>query len=165
MRRGASSPPLLLAAVLLGLWLVLNQTTAPAQIVLGSVLALTVSWLSTALRPLRAKIRRPHVALALVLLVLVDIVRSNLAVARIVLGLARGREVRSGFLDIPLDLRDPHGLAALATIVTATPGTVWADLSADGRVLTLHVLDLVDEDEWVGWFKERYERRLMRVFE
>ena len=62
----------------------------------------------------------------------VDIVHSNVAVGRIVLGLSGKRAIRSGFLEIPLDLRDPHGLAALATIVTSTPGTVWVDISLDG---------------------------------
>ena len=94
-----------------------------------------------------------------------DIVASNLAVARIVLGLRRVRDIRSGFLEIPLDLRDPHGLAALAMIVTATPGTVWAGLSPDGDVLTLHVLDLRDEAALVRSIKERYERPLRKIFE
>ena len=53
---------------------------------------------------------------------LVDIVRSNLGVARVVLGLVRDRQVRSGFLEIPLELTDPHALTILAVIVTSTPG-------------------------------------------
>ena len=96
---------------------------------------------------------------------MLDIVRSNFAVARIVLGLVRGREVRAGFLDIPLDLRDPHGLAALAAIITSTPGTVWVDLTPDGKTLTLHVLDLQDEAELILRIKTRYEQPLMRIFE
>ena len=53
----------------------------------------------------------------------------------------------------------------LAAIVTSTPGTVWADLSPDGETLTLHVLDLQDEAAWIQRIKNRYERRLMRIFE
>ena len=49
-------------------------------------------------------------------------------------------------MQIPLDLQDAHGLAVLACIVTSTPGTVWVGLSPDGATLTLHVLDLDDED-------------------
>jgi len=165
MKERLSRPSLQFAVLLLGLWLLLNQTLAPGQIVLGAVLASLISWASTTLRPLHATLRQPHIAVGLVFLVLVDIVRSNLAVARIVLGLVRDREVRSGFLEIPLDLRDPHGLAALAAIVTATPGTVWVELSADGGKLTLHMLDLEGAEAWARWFKERYERRLMRIFE
>ena len=47
----------------------------------------------------------------------------------------------------------PRGLAVLACIVTATPGTSWAHYEAAANVLTLHVLDLVDEEAWVRQFK------------
>ena len=34
-----------------------------------------------------------------------------------------------------------------------------------GRVLTIHVLDLIDESEWIRTIKNRYERRLLEIFE
>lgn len=147
------------------LWLLLNQTLAPGQVVLAAAVAVTLSWLASPLRPLQARIRNPHVIVVLLATVLVDVVRSNVAVARIVLGLAGGREIESGFLDVPLDLRDPHGLAGLAMILTATPGAVWVDLAPDGRRVTLHILDLKDKDDWIRWIKNRYEQPLMRIFE
>jgi len=157
------SPVLVLGLTVL--WLILNESFAPGHVVLGAALGVALAWTGSRLRPLRARLHRLDIAVALLLIVVADIVRSNVAVARIVLGLVRDREVRAGFLDIPLELRDPHGLAVLAMIVTATPGTVWAGLSPDGRTLTLHVLDLRDEAAWIRDFKERYERRLRRVFE
>jgi multicomponent K+:H+ antiporter subunit E len=160
---GAVSP--LLVCGLTALWLLLNQTLAPGQVLLGLVLALMLAWSASALRPLQARLRRFDLAVLLVLVVIGDIVRSSFAVARLVLGLVSRREVRSGFLQIPLDLRDPHGLAALAVIVTSTPGTVWAGLSPEGATLTLHVLDLQDEDELIQLIKQRYERPLMSIFE
>jgi multicomponent K+:H+ antiporter subunit E len=157
------SPVLVLALVVV--WLVLNQTLSPAQIVLGAILATLLAWSASALRPLQAKLKRLDIAVVLILVVLIDIVRSNVNVARVVLGLVNRREIRSGFLDIPLDMRDPHGLAALAVIVTSTPGTVWVGLSPAGDTLTLHVLDLRDEAEWIDLIKHRYEQPLMRIFE
>ena len=62
-------------------------------------------------------------------------------------------------------MRDPYGLATLACIVTATPGTIWTGLAPDGAVLTIHVLDLQDEEAWVRTIKDRYERPLMEIFE
>ena len=50
-------------------------------------------------------------------------------------------------------------------IITSTPGTVWQSLSADGRELTIHVLDLVDEAHWVRRIKHRYELPLRTIFE
>ena len=157
------SPVLVLALTLL--WLVLNQTFAPAQIVLGLALASALAWFTATLRPVQAHVRRWDKAAVLMLVVIKDIVRSNIAVARIVLGGVRNREVRSGFLRVPLDLRDPHGLAALAAIVSSTPGTVWVGLSSEGTHLTLHVLDLQDEVATVRLIKTRYEEPLRRIFE
>jgi len=66
---------------------------------------------------------------------------------------------------IPLDLRDPHGLAMLTVIITGTPGTVWAGHDNERNELNLHVLDLEDEAVWVYKVKQHYERPLMEIFE
>jgi len=157
------SPVLVLS--LIGLWLLLNQSLAPAQILVGSALAVAIAWATSSLRPVMARLRRLDIAALLILVVLKDIVHSNFSVGRIVLGFKPMREIRPGFLRIPLDLRNPHGLAALAAIVTATPGTVWSGLSAEGDALTLHVLDLEDEAGLIRLIKHRYEQPLMRIFE
>ena len=107
-------------------------------------------------------LRRLASILRLLALVLADIVRSNIAVARIMLG--GRRSMTSGFVNIPLDLRDPYGLAALACIITSTPGTLWVTFDEAGRMLTIHVLDLIDESEWIRTIKGRYERLLLEIF-
>jgi multicomponent K+:H+ antiporter subunit E len=56
-------------------------------------------------------------------------------------------------------------LSALACIITSTPGTVWADFDAAKGMLTIHVLDLIDKDEWIRIIKGRYERHLLVIFE
>jgi multicomponent K+:H+ antiporter subunit E len=152
----------LVSAGLLGLWLLLNQALSLGQILLGSVVALAGGWTLAALQLPKTRVRRVGVILRLASLVLTDILRSNIAVGRIVLGLGAPKR-RSGFVNIPLDLRDPYALAALACIITATPGTLWVNFGAG--VLTIHVLDLIDESEWVGMIKSRYERRLLEIFE
>jgi multicomponent K+:H+ antiporter subunit E len=161
--RSAVSPTVVVCLTVL--WLILQQTIAPDQILLGLVLGVVLAAASSRLRPLRPHFRRVDTAVALIFVVIWEIIQSNIAVARIVLGVVRRREVCSKFVQIPLELRDPHGLAALAAIITATPGTVWAGLSADGKHLTLHILDLQDEERWIRYIKDRFERPLMRIFE
>ena len=152
--------PVFLAAM----WLLLNDSLSAGHVALGTAFALLITAAVTALRPLPAWPRRLHVAIGLIWHVLHDIVRSNLAVGRIILGATR-RQPNIGFIRIPLDLRDPHGLAMLSVIITGTPGTVWAGHDAERNVLTLHVLDLKDEAAWVRTVKQRYERPLMEIFE
>jgi multicomponent K+:H+ antiporter subunit E len=155
----------LFSLALLAMWLVLNETFALADVLLGAVLALGAGRVLAVLQPPLGRVRRRAGAIAALLwLVFADIVRSNLAVGRIVFHPAsRGRV--AGFLDMPLELRHPGALATLACIITATPGTSWARYDAARNVLTIHVLDLVDEQAWIAQFKERYERRLKEIFE
>lgn len=154
----------LLTATLLGVWLILNESVSPGAVILGGVLSVATVRALMALDPPKGRFRRPLVALRLALVVLGDIVRSNNAVARIIL--RPGMKNRtSGFVRIPLDLRAPYGLAALACIITATPGTIWVEYDSAGNTVLLHILDLVDEQVWVETIKERYEKRLIEVFE
>ena len=109
----------LLSTCLLAMWLLLNQTVAVSHVLLGAILALIGGWTMRALHPPKARIRRPRAIVRLFFLVFADVVRSNIAVAQIILG-PRHRSVTSGFVNIPLELRDPYGLAVLACIITAT---------------------------------------------
>jgi len=150
---------------LLALWLVLNESLAPGQVLLGAALALGGAAVYSRLQLPANRVRtRPGAVLRLLGLVVADIVRSNLAVARIVLGLGRGQR-SAGFLALPLELRHPGGLAVIACIITATPGTSWVRYDSAANVVTIHVLDLVDADDWIRLFKQRYERLLMEIFQ
>ena len=149
---------------LLALWLLLNQAVSFGHVLLGCVIALVGGRIMTLLELPRVRVKRPAVILRLLRLVAVDIVRSNLAVGRIVLGLGR-RQRRAGFVEIPLDMRDPYGLASLACIITSTPGTLWVNFDAQKATLMIHVLDLVDQEEWIRTVKDRYERHLLEIFE
>ena len=154
---------LYLPTLLLGLWLLLNDSLSPGNIVLGGLLALFFGWASTALRPLRARPRKPLVALKLIWRVAVDVFNSNLQVARIIW--TGPRDISPGFIKIPLEMKDPHGLAALSCIVTYTPGTVWSEYAEEEGILTLHVLDLQDEAYWLNKIQYDYERPLKEIFE
>ena len=149
---------------LLALWLLLQQSLATTDLLLG----LTIAAAGTlAYRRLRMSASQPRFRLRAMLELLVlfvdDVVRSNVAVGRIVLGLRRG-ERKAGFLTLPLELRDPRGLAVLACIITGTPGTSWGRYDAASNAVTIHVLDLVDAAAWTRDFKARYERRLLEIF-
>ena len=148
---------------LLAFWLLLNQSLSPGHILLGCAVALAGGWALAALQSPKARPRRLIPIFRLAAFVFADVVRSNIAVAGIILCLKQRRGT-SGFVEIPLELRDPYGLATLACIITSTPGTLWADFDEASGNLTIHVLDLVDETEWIRIIKGRYERLLLEVF-
>ncbi len=154
--------PLLIASLLV-MWLLLTSFSL-GQLLVGTAVALVAAQGLHALQPAKPRLRRWDLLPKLVAIVLYDIVRSNIAVVTIILQGDR-RQRKSGFLTIPLDLRDPMGLAILALIVTSTPGTAWLDYNSARGTLLLHVFDLVDESEWLDLIKNRYEHLLREIFE
>jgi multicomponent K+:H+ antiporter subunit E len=156
-------PAPLLSAVLFTVWLLLNNTLDPAHIVLGAALALVVPRFTERLRPEKPRLQRPATIVRLGLAVLWDIVVSNIEVARRILGPEAAINPR--FVWVPLDIRDPNGILALAGIITMTPGTLTADLSEDLRFLLVHAFDVDDEAALIARIKARYEKPLREIFD
>jgi multicomponent K+:H+ antiporter subunit E len=133
-------------------------------LLIAVALGLLVPVLTAPLRPLPARIRRPGAVVSLIITVGVDVLTSSLEVGWGVLR-ARWRPPNGAFVKIPLELRDPNALAALAIITTVVPGTVWSELALDRNVLLLHVFDLDDAPTFIARYKSRYERPLREIFE
>lgn len=162
MKRWLPSPRL--SAALLAMWLLLNMSVAPGQILLGIVLAIAAPILTHSLRPLGAQVKRPRIIAQLFFYSLKEIIRSAFNVSRIIL-FTHPEKLNSQFIRIPLDLRDPHGLAVLSCIINSTPGTVWVEILPDSHDLALHVFDLHEAQWWIDMIKTRYERPLIEIFE
>lgn len=153
-----------LSVTLLALWLLLNQSLAPAHLLFAAVLGVALPLAAARLLPGERGPRRPLAAVRLFAVVVFDILRSNVAVARLIMHPGH-RRATAAFIFIPLELRNVYGLTTLACIVTATPGTLWVDYDSKDGVLMLHVLDMVDEEGWIRLIKNRYERLLREIFE
>lgn len=162
MRRWLPAP--LLSAALLALWLMLQESLSPGHLLLGSVLAVLLPRLMAPLRPPSGPVRRPLVLARLTMTVGHDVVLSALQVAHGTLR-ARWKPPRGNFVVVPLDLHDEHALAALAVITAVIPGTVWCELAPDRSALLLHVFDVEDEAAFIHYYKSRYERPLLEIFQ
>ncbi len=155
--------PLLTLALTL-MWLVLQQSAGLGHILFGFVVAFFASHAMARLQPHKPKVRRPLKILRLFVEVTLDILRSNVAVTRILLA-GKRRETTAGFITVPLELKDPMGLAVLACIITATPGSAWLEYNLEESSVLIHVLDLIDEQEWIDTVKSRYESLLLEIFQ
>ncbi len=156
-------PAPLTSAALLSLWLVLARAPGAGQVLLGLVLAIAVPHVTSRLRP-PGRVQRPLLVARFVLTVCYDVLGSNLRIAWDVIAW-RWRKPEARFVIVPLDLRDPLGLAALAVVTTVVPGTVWSELALDRSGLLLHVWDVGEESAFVARFKSRYEEPLREIFE
>lgn len=152
-----------LSAMLVVVWLLLLNGLTVGGLVLGLMVGILVPLLTAPFWPNRPKVRWGWPLVDYLAVVVWDIAIANFQVARLIL-FRRSRDLRSHWLVVPLDLRSPEAITTLAGTISLTPGTVSADVSADGRVLLVHALDVADEEGEVRRIKQRYERRLLRIF-
>lgn len=155
-------PHPLLSLLLLLIWLLLNDSVAPGQILLGAVLGLLTPMFTKRFWPDRAHFHRPVAALRLIGIVLWDIVAANFVVARIVLGPREG--IKPAFVRVPLDVKGEFAVTALASVISLTPGTLSAELDPEHRFLLVHALTEEGPDQLVRQIKVRYEAPIKEIF-
>jgi multicomponent K+:H+ antiporter subunit E len=145
-------------------WVLLVDSFSPGAIIFGLLLGVIVPILTSPFWPDRPRLRNAPVIIKYILVVLRDIVVANFEVAYLVL-FKRNQDLRPAFMTVPLELRTPEAITMLAGTITMTPGTLSVDLSADGRALLVHGLNVTDPDAVVAEIKQRYEARLKEIFE
>ena len=155
-------PSLPLSITVFGFWLLMNDSISAGTLAMALLVALLIPPFAARLDREFARIGRLRGVPKLVGVLLWDILVANVTVAMQVLG--PERNIHPGFIWVPLDIANIHGIAALTSCITLTPGTVSSELSDDRRFLLVHVLDLGSADEVVRQIKTRYEAPLMEIF-
>lgn len=156
-------PHPLLSLTLMVVWVLLLNDFSIGGLVFGALLGIALAAFTTSFWPDRVRVRNLPAAIEYVFVVLWDIVVANVEVAWIVLTKSN-RAMQPAYITVPLDIRAPEAITILAGTITMTPGTVSADLSADGRAILVHCLDTDDGEAVVRDIKERYEGRLKEIF-
>jgi len=152
-----------LSLLLAALWLLMQQSLAPAHVLWAVVLALVVPRLVHGFLGPASRVHSVPAALRLGAVVLWDIVVSNLVVARIVLD-PRSRPLPA-WVPVELDTRHPTAATLFASIITMTPGTVSCVVDDERWQILVHALDCDDPAAMAAQMKQRYEAPLRRIFE
>ena len=121
IRRILPHPVLSLAVALI--WLLLVNRFAWGSLVFALVLGLVVPVATAPYWPGRTRLARPLGLINYTGIVIHDIVKANIDVARIVLFKPKA-DLRPCWLVVPLDLTAPEAIAVLMGTITLTPGTV-----------------------------------------
>lgn len=152
-----------LSVLLVAVWMLLVNEFTFGALFLALVFGVLVPLVTSRFWPDRPKMRFGLDAAAYLAIVLFDIVVANFEIAWIILT-RRNRDLRSHWLVVPVELRSAEAITVLAGTISLTPGTVSSDVSADGRCLLVHALDVADPVAEVARIKQRYEARLLKVF-
>jgi multicomponent K+:H+ antiporter subunit E len=164
MLRRALFPHPGLSVFLVLFWLVLADSWTFGSLVMAAVLATLIPMFTAPWWPEKPRLNHPFGLIAYTGIVIYDVIISSYQVAKIVLFMPSD-QIRSAFIPVHTTLTSPEAVALLAGTITMTPGTLTADISADGSTLLIHSLHAPDPDEIRDGILSRYETRLKRIFE
>lgn len=143
-------------------WLLMAEDYGPGNVVMALLLAWLMPLIAARLEREFAQLGRLRGGFRLIGRLLWDILVANITVALQVLG--PESRLNSQFVWIPLDLTNIHGISALTSVITLTPGTVSAELSEDRKHLLVHCLSTDDPAALIAEVKTRYEAPLREIF-
>lgn len=151
-----------LSAMLALSWLLLQHSIEPVHLLSAALIGIVIPRLLHDFLPRPSKIKVLP-AVRLTRFVLWDILMSNIAVAKLVLGpLSRPQPT---WVPVPLTLTHPTAISLLAAIITTTPGTVSCTIDEEQHVILVHALDCSDPAQMAIDIKDRYEVLLLAIFE
>lgn len=143
------------------MWLLLQQSLAPAALLGAALVGWAVPRLVAGFLPAAApsrvtgaRLRLIGLAMWLVLVVPADIVVSNFDVARIVLN--PWSRPRPAWVPVAHDLEHPVSITLLAAIITTTPSTVSCVVDEARRETLVHALDCDDPAALAQQIRRRY---------
>lgn len=142
-------------------WMALMHSIEIFHILAGIVIGLVIPKI---IQPFLAERHRVHwlKAARFSLVVLWDIVVSNVVVARLVLG--KLDRMHPMWIRVPLATDHSTVNALFATIITTTPGTVSAVVDEQRGEILVHALNCSDADAAAIEMKQRYEQPLLEIF-
>jgi multicomponent K+:H+ antiporter subunit E len=156
-------PHPVLTPILTIIWLLLTNSIATGQLLLGLVLGWAIPFFTIRFWPDEVTIYQPIKLLQFSLVVLFDILVANFIVARLILG--NPDRLSPTFIIVPLDIKSDIAISLLANIISLTPGTVSTLLTEDRTQLVVHALDTDNADALIASIKTRYEAPLKEIFE
>jgi len=155
--------PLLTIALTL-IWAMLWNDFSGGTLAFGLLLGVGLPLYTSRWWPGRPRVKNPAMMAEFLCIVLWDILKSNLVVAKAVVFRANG-DLKPAWISIPLDLTSPEAITLLAGTITMTPGTLSAEITNAGSTLLIHCLDAPDPDAVRDEIKTRYEARIKEMFE
>ena len=155
-------PHPVLSLSLLIIWLALNMSIQPGQVLLGAALGVALPLLSRAYWPERPPFHRLPLLWRLFFQVNWDILVACTTVAWLTFT-RRAADLQPQFRTIRIECRDPYAQVLLVSIVTITPGTLVADFDQEHAQILVHWLHEPDPERAIAHIKARYETPLKEI--
>jgi multicomponent Na+:H+ antiporter subunit E len=152
---------LLLNLILALMWAALQGELGMVNFVSGFVVSAAVIYIFRRKFFRALYFRKVALGVTLALVFSRELIKSNIAVLRVVL--SRRPLIRSGVIAVPTELTNDLALTMLSNMITLTPGTLTLDISHDRRYLFVHTLNLNDPEDVKREIRNAFELYLREL--
>ena len=152
----------LLTVLLTLLWAAVSGSFSLPNLIFGYLLAVMVLFLIREQVGALSFLARTKRITSLVLLFLVELVKSAVKVAKI--AVTPNLDLKPGIFAYELTTKSDFEITLLANLITLTPGTLSVDVSQDKKVLYVHAVTIDDVEEMRADIRDGFERKIMEAF-
>jgi multicomponent Na+:H+ antiporter subunit E len=146
------------------LWAAMSGSFAGVNLLFGLVLAvIAVALLRSAYAPPRA-LKKLRQFLSLFWLFLVELMKSAIKVASVVLSPDMKSKLEPAIIAYPLSVTSDAEITLLANLITLTPGTLSLDISQDRKTLYVHALQLGAREAMIADIANGFETKVRELY-
>lgn len=152
----------LLNILLTFVWVALTGQLDYSNFVFGYTMGFFILWMVN--RSVKANTeyfyRVPKI-FAFIILFFYDLLKANYEVTKDVI--TPNYNMKPGIVKYQMEAKTDFEITMLANMIALTPGTVVIDLSKDKRFMYIHVMYLVNKEEFIRRLSNRIEKKLLEI--
>ncbi len=142
-------------------WMFLSSSMTATTFVIGYLIGFLLLLMMRRFLGAKLYTARLWATIKLSLLFISELIKSNIAVLRLVL--RPKLDIQPRFFALPTDLKRDWEITLLSSLITLTPGTIVVHVSDDQKTLYVHAIDADDVDDAIDSIKNTFEKAIKEV--
>jgi multicomponent Na+:H+ antiporter subunit E len=143
------------------IWMFLQNSYTFPDFLIGYLIGILVLFLLRRFLVFDFYFRRVWAIIKLLWLFLIELIKANIDVVRVVL--KPKMDIEPGIVACRTKLETEFEISILAALISLTPGTVSMDFSEDNKTIFIHSIDVPDKEEMIEEIHMTFERAILEV--
>ena len=143
------------------IWVLATGTLTEENFLFGFFISFAILWIITFKKEERKYFTAIPKLFGFGLFVIWEIVKANLQSVKE--SFYPKSKIEPAIVKVPLEAKSDLEITLLANIISVTPGTLIMDVSDDKKAIYVHVMHLLDKDEFIKEIKQKFEKPLLEL--
>ncbi|MCR9017486.1 Na+/H+ antiporter subunit E [Aquiflexum gelatinilyticum] len=143
------------------IWVMATGTLTEENFLFGFFISFTILWVITFKKEERKYFTVIPKLLAYIAFIFWEIIKANFQSLKE--SFYPKSKLEPAIVKVPLDAKTDVEISILSNIISLTPGTLIMDVSDDKKVVYVHVMHLLDKENFIKEIKLKFEKPLLEL--